>query len=93
MKPGEARVELHIHGRVQGVGYRYAALRQAGRLGLRGFVRNREDGSVEAVAEGDEQSVADFVAWCREGPRGAAVTRVDENRSAPSGEFRSFTIA
>ena len=92
MSTDGARVELRIHGRVQGVGYRYSAVRQGISLGLRGFVRNCDDGSVEAVAEGNEASLRTFIAWCRRGPSGAAVTRLDEIRASPTGEFRAFTI-
>ena len=86
------RVALRIHGHVQGVGYRYGAQRQAIRLGLSGFVRNLGDGSVELVAEGEDEKIAEMIAWCRRGPAGAGVTRIDESRSAPTGERRTFAI-
>ena len=82
-----ARVELRVHGRVQGVGFRYATEREAGRLGLRGFVRNLDDGSVEIVAEGDAAALDRLVAWAHHGPRMAIVDRVDVTRSAATGEF------
>ena len=69
-------VRLRISGRVQGVGYRFWAMRTAARLGLRGWVRNRLDGSVEALVTGNPDSVAAMVEACREGPRGARVTDV-----------------
>jgi acylphosphatase len=72
-----------IRGRVQGVGYRawteYTAL---GR-GLSGWVRNRRDGSVEAVFSGPAKAVADMVDACRRGPRGARIDAVDEQEGAP----------
>jgi acylphosphatase len=64
-----------IRGRVQGVGYRGWVEHQAKRRGLQGWVRNRRDGSVEAVFEGAEATVADMIASCRNGPPSA---RVDE---------------
>lgn len=64
-----------IRGRVQGVGYRAWVEHEARQLGLRGWVRNRRDGGVEAVFEGDEDVVADMIASCRNGPYSA---RVDE---------------
>lgn len=70
---------LEITGRVQGVGYRRWAEREALRAGLAGWVRNRRDGSVEALVSGDAEAVAAFVAACRTGPRGAAVTNVVEH--------------
>ncbi len=69
-------VRLHISGHVQGVGYRAWAVRTASRLGLRGWVRNRADGGVEALVIGDEASVAAMVEACRQGPRAATVTDV-----------------
>ena len=67
-----------IRGRVQGVGYRAWVEYQARRLGLRGWVRNRRDGSVEAVFEGAEAIVTDMVASCRRGPSSARVDDVAE---------------
>ncbi len=70
-------VRLLIAGRVQGVGYRWWCVRQAERLGLDGWVRNRADGTVEAVARGPEDAVDDLIEACRDGPRGAAVESVE----------------
>ena len=67
---------LRITGRVQGVGYRAWALQMASRLGLRGWVRNRSDGSVEALVIGEDDAVARIVEACREGPFGARVSDV-----------------
>ena len=67
---------LVIRGRVQGVGYRYTMTRTAEALGVTGWVRNRRDGTVEAVVQGDEDLVERLVAWCRRGPPGASVTGV-----------------
>ena len=64
---------LRITGRVQGVGYRAWALQMAARLGLRGWVRNRADGSVEALVTGEDDAVARIIEACREGPFGALV--------------------
>jgi acylphosphatase len=62
------RVHLYISGRVQGVFYRRNAMQEAKRLGLTGWVRNLPDRRVEAVAEGDEKLVEEFISWCRKGP-------------------------
>lgn len=68
---------LRIHGRVQGVGYRASFADQAEQLVLDGWVRNRLDGSVEALIAGDAQRVELMIAWAKRGPRMAQVTRVD----------------
>lgn len=86
------RVQLKIAGRVQGVGFRWATQEAADRLGVTGWVRNTEDGAVEAVAEGDAEAIDRFVQWCRSGPRGARVDDVREQRRPATGEFRSFRI-
>jgi acylphosphatase len=66
-----------VRGRVQGVGYRAWVEQNALRLGLEGWVRNRHDGTVEAVFSGTENAVAEMIEACRHGPRGAAVAAVD----------------
>lgn len=81
-------VRILVHGRVQGVFYRANARTTATRLGLRGWVRNVPDGTVEAVACGPVGQVEEFVAWCRQGPPAARVDRVvvePWNGTAPEG--------
>ncbi|MBN8443547.1 MAG: acylphosphatase [Thauera sp.] len=68
---------LRIHGRVQGVWYRASAQAEAARLGLRGWVRNRLDGTVEALVIGPTTRVDAFIGWAHEGPPKAQVTRID----------------
>ena len=65
-----------VSGRVQGVGYRYAALDEARRLGLAGWVRNAANGDVEALACGEADAVAAFERWLWQGPRAARVAKV-----------------
>lgn len=72
----EKTVRLRVTGRVQGVGYRVWATRTAEALGLRGWVRNRFDGSVEVLATGAADAVSAMVEACRRGPRAAQVTAV-----------------
>ena len=86
------RVDLGIHGRVQGVYYRASAHRQARTLGLRGYVENLDDGSVGVVAEGEESAIEKFIAWCRIGPPSARVSRIDITRTPPTGEFTDFEV-
>ncbi len=69
-------VRIQVHGRVQGVFYRANARTTATRLGLRGWVRNLPDGTVEAVAAGPPAAVEEFITWCRQGPPAARVDRI-----------------
>ena len=69
-------LELRITGRVQGVGFRYALRDEANRLAVSGWVRNRSDGSVQALAQGSPEAVEALVAWARRGPPGSRVSEV-----------------
>jgi len=80
-----------IHGRVQGVAFRATTCREASRRGLRGWVRNLPDGSVEALFEGEPADVEALVRWCRTGPAWARVDRV-ETHPEPIGNHRGFEI-
>jgi len=82
---------LLITGRVQGVGFRFAFADEARELGLRGWVRNRRDGSVEAIIVGTEEEVEAMVAWARRGPPAARVGTVSVEDAA--GEFDRFDVA
>lgn len=86
------RVHLVISGYVQGVWFRASAQEEARRCGVFGWVRNRGDGSVEAVAEGEEADLAEFIRWCHQGPEGAQVENVDVTWGSPTGEFPDFQI-
>jgi acylphosphatase len=74
------------------VGFRLAAQRQAAALGLTGRVRNCADGSVEAVVQGDDIVVAQFLSWARNGPSMADVDRIDVDREPPDEGLTSFRI-
>jgi acylphosphatase len=74
-----------VHGSVQGVFFRDTTRRKAESRGVRGWVRNCSDGSVEALFEGDPEAVEGMVAFAREGPRGADVERVDVSEAEPEG--------
>ena len=75
-----------VSGRVQGVGFRYSMLERARSLGVGGWVRNRPDGTVEAVFEGQPDRVRSMVDWCHRGPRGALVEGVEQAAEQPQGE-------
>lgn len=81
---------LIISGRVQGIGFRYAMCDEAARLGVAGWVRNRRDGSVEAVVDGPAHALEAIIAWARRGPRGARVTAVAVDET--DGPFGSFEL-
>lgn len=81
-----------VRGRVQGVYFRASAQREARRLGLTGWVANRPDGSVELVAEGEEDQVKDLLAWTQHGPSTARVEKVDTRWRSYTGEFSEFRI-
>jgi len=88
----EARLHAIVHGRVQGVNFRYYTTRTAQRLGLTGWVANRWDGAVETVAEGTRGALDEFRAFLHSGPPSAFVQRVDDEWETPTGEFRRFGV-
>ncbi len=79
----ERAVRLRVRGLVQGVGFRWSLCREAQSLGLSGWVRNRSDGSVEALAWGEAEAVAGLLAWAAQGPPTARVSRVEVLEAAP----------
>jgi acylphosphatase len=85
------RVRARVHGRVQGVFFRAEARSRAESLGLAGSVRNLPDGTVEVVAEGEDDRVASLVDWLHRGPAGAQVERVEVSEQEPAGE-RGFQV-
>ena len=82
---------IRVHGLVQGVSFRVTARAEARRLGLAGFARNEPDGSVRIEVEGEAAAVERFLAWCRHGPPGARVDRLDIEASEPRG-YPAFTV-
>ena len=87
------RKRLRIMGRVQGVAFRASTVAIARELGLGGWVANRADGSVEAVAEGDDADVAAFVHWCHHGPPAARVDHVEVTEESVQGALpEPFTV-
>ena len=85
------RKRVVVHGRVQGVFFRDSARREAQSRGLSGWVTNRPDGAVEAVFEGEPEAVEALVDFCRRGPRGADVNRVEEFDEEPE-ELSGFEV-
>lgn len=81
-----ARVRVVVAGSVQGVWFRESCRERAVAEGVAGWVRNRDDGTVEAVLEGSRAAVERVIAWCREGPRRARVEHVATSEEPPVGE-------
>ncbi len=84
--------QLIVHGRVQGVGFRYFVQHVGNRLGLEGNVRNCPDATVEIVVEGKETKIAEFIRQVEKGPSLARVQRVDVVDIQVQGTFGSFLI-
>ncbi|HET9045950.1 MAG TPA: acylphosphatase [Casimicrobiaceae bacterium] len=83
---------LVVRGRVQGVGFRYALVDVATMMGAAGWVRNRRDGTVEALVQGEDTIVDAVVAWCRRGPPAARVTTVDVEPATPDSGTAGFSM-
>jgi acylphosphatase len=92
--PSDPDQAMHVvvHGRVQGVGFRWSAVREARRLGVRGTVSNRWDGSVEVTAEGRAAALEAFLGWLRKGPPGSRVSEVEVDRVSVTGRWQGFDV-
>ncbi len=86
------RLEARVYGLVQGVSFRYYTYKQALSLGVKGYVRNMTDGSVEVVAEGYRDGVESLLAWLRQGPPSAEVEHVEVIWTEPRTEFEEFEV-
>jgi len=83
--------EIRVHGRVQGVGFRYNARKMARSLNLKGWVKNEPDGSVLTAVEGEVERCNRYIYWCRQGPGYGWVERIEVTEKEPAG-FRSFNV-
>ena len=88
----EGRLLARVKGRVQGVGFRYYVMNAAVELGLTGWVRNRRDGSVEVLAEGDVDQIKSLMGVLERGSRSSSVREVKTKLQPASGEFDSFYV-
>ena len=86
------QVHLFVRGRVQGVYFRASAQREARRLGLTGWVKNRADGAVEILAEGDEEAIKELTGWAHRGPGASRVDAVDVRWRSFTGDYPDFRI-
>lgn len=84
------RLHAIIHGRVQGVSFRYYTTLKARELGITGWVLNRSDGKVELIAEGTSEALEQLESWLHEGSPAANVTRVESTFGEATGEFADF---
>jgi acylphosphatase len=87
------RAEILVSGLVQGVLYRHYNEMKADELHLTGSVRNLRDGRVEVICEGAEEDIASLIEWCKRGPEGAVVERVDVAWKEYTGGFKRFRVA
>ncbi len=78
---------IRFFGQVQGVGFRWTTLQRAGKLGIKGFVKNDRNGTLYIEAEGEPENLKKFIAWCKKGPLWARV----ENAEIAEGELKKFT--
>ncbi|MEM3550131.1 MAG: acylphosphatase [Candidatus Bathyarchaeia archaeon] len=88
----KARAHVYVSGRVQGVFFRSETSYEARKRGVKGWVRNLSDGRVEAVFEGEEAAVRELIEFCKVGPPGAKVTKVDVYWGDYTGKFKNFEI-
>jgi acylphosphatase len=86
------RARVRAHGRVQGVFFRGSMCDEARRLGIKGWVRNCPDGTVEAIAEGTRAAVDRLIVWAHQGPPGALVTNVEVTWERVGGELSDFRV-
>ena len=92
MSSAKVRAHVIVHGRVQGVYFRYETQQIATQRDVVGWVRNRSDGTVEAVFEGVEDNVQDTLKWCQQGPPAARVDKLDVNWLPSEEKYDRFEI-
>lgn len=83
---------IRVHGKVQGVGFRFFATRVARRLELKGWIKNQRDGTVDAVVEGESARIDEWLEEIREGPRFAEVTKIEQKKEKYRGTFGEFDV-
>lgn len=86
------QILIKIHGQVQGVFFRVSAKEKADELGLFGYAKNADDGTVEIVAEGEKEKLEEFLSWCKAGPKHAKIEKVDVKWYNKKEEYKDFKI-
>ena len=89
---GKKAVKIKVHGRVQGVGFRYSTVQAAVRTTVQGWVRNEWDGAVLIYCEGESSAVDRFIKWCKKGPSLAYVSSLEINDMPYQGVYSGFKI-
>lgn len=84
-------IQINIYGKVQDVGFRYSTLQKANELGIKGFVKNRSDGSVYIEADGEPETLEKFILWCYRGPARAVVNEVKTDE-IPFNNYKKFVV-
>ena len=87
-----SRIKITVYGRVQGVGFRYHTQKKARELNLTGYVTNKTNHTVEIVADGAKEAVAELITWAKVGPERANVTRLEVEACLPINRFDEFVI-
>ena len=88
----KSNLHVIISGRVQGVWFRASTKQQAEKLGLTGWVKNTDNGQVEAVFEGEDEKLDEIINWCHKGPSLSKVEKVDIKKQKPTNAFDDFSI-
>jgi acylphosphatase len=87
-----SRVDMIIEGRVQGVGFRHFTLHHANELGISGSVKNRPDGTVSVIAEGEEEALLQFIAYLKQGPAMSHVSQIRQDWKEATQSFSDFNV-
>jgi len=88
----KSRIHVLIYGRVQGVWFRASTKQKAEKLGITGWVRNTDDGNVEAIFEGFNKNIDEMISWCKVGPPLAKVENIKIEKQQPTNVFYNFSI-
>lgn len=85
-------IQLTIHGKVQGVSYRYNTKKQAQKHNIKGWVKNQKDGTVKIKAQANKEKLKKLIQWCKKGPTRAQVQKIEKEWKKPQKEYKKFKI-
>ncbi len=86
------KTKINVYGKVQGVFFRYNTKKAAEKLGIKGWVRNIKDGSVEIIAEGEKEKIKEFTEWIKKSPGSSVVKKIDIKEEKTKEKFSGFSI-